>query len=214
MLLDELNQSSSRFFDDQNIALTIYHSPSRAFAVLSRRTAILKPDMSFIPLIATIIAIFLTASIFGTRESLLIGLLVALISLQWTSRNRFKQLQQQIDRLREQLAEFKTRAVNPGPAESEAVKTAMPTEPEMTPPPSFEDEATETPVPAASISPASSSAASNMPPIAASVTPDPEPRAKNPVDHFEDLIRRGIELASSETTNSATSEAGSDRSIR
>jgi hypothetical protein len=91
--------------------------------------------MSFIPLIATIIAIFLTASIFGTRESLLIGLLVALISLQWTSRNRFKQLQQQIDGLREQLAEFKTRSANPGPVESEAVKSATPTEPEMTPPP-------------------------------------------------------------------------------
>jgi hypothetical protein len=50
--------------------------------------------MSFIPLIATIIAIFLTASIFRTEESLLIGLLVALVSLQWTSRYRFNQLQQ------------------------------------------------------------------------------------------------------------------------
>ncbi len=103
MLLDELNQSYSRFFDDQNIAHTIYRSLSRAFAVLSRRAAILKPDMSFIPLIATIIAIFLTASIFGTEESLLIGLLVALISLQWTSRRKFNQLQQQIDRLCEQI---------------------------------------------------------------------------------------------------------------
>ena len=190
MLLDELNQSYSRFFDDQNIAHTIYRSLSRAFAVLSRRAAILNSDMSFIPLIATIIAIFLTASIFRTEESLLIGLLVALISLQWTSRRKFNQLQQQIDRLCEQMAEFKTQAAAPGPADSEAVMTATPPEPEMTPPPSTEEEATGAADPVTTILPTPVPAAANMPPIAASVTPEPQPRAKNPVDHFEDLIRR------------------------
>jgi uncharacterized membrane protein len=146
--------------------------------------------MSFIPLIATIIAIFLTASIFGTEESLLIGLLVALISLQLTSRNRFNQLQQQIKDLRDQLEKFNPQTAEPGPAESEAVMAAMPTEPEMKPQSSPEEEATDKPLPETSESPLSSSAASDMPPIAASVTPDPQPRAKNPVDHFEDFVRR------------------------
>ncbi len=146
--------------------------------------------MSFIPLIATIIAIFLTASIFGTEESLLIGLLVALISLQWTSRNRFNQLQQQIKDLRDQLEKFKTQTAEPGPAESEALMAAMPPEPEMTPQSSPEEEATDKPLPETSESPLSSSAASDMPPMAASVTLDPQPRAKNPLDHFEDFVRR------------------------
>ena len=62
--------------------------------------------MSFIPFIVTIIAILLTASIFGYRESWLIGLLAALISLSWVWRIKYNRLQQQIDGLREQLAEF------------------------------------------------------------------------------------------------------------
>jgi len=108
-----------------------------------------------------------------------VGLLVALISLQWVSSNKFKQLQRQIESLRKQLAAATKQAAQPGPAENEAIITAAPPEPEFSPPSPIVETSAE-PVPAAS----------NMPPLTASVTPDPGPRAKNPVDHFEDLVRR------------------------
>jgi ABC-type transport system involved in cytochrome bd biosynthesis fused ATPase/permease subunit len=60
--------------------------------------------MSFLPLIATIIAIILATSIIDIEAGLLVGLMVALISLQWVSSNKFKQLQRQIESLRKQLA--------------------------------------------------------------------------------------------------------------
>jgi uncharacterized membrane protein len=80
-------------------------------------------------------------------------------------------------------------------SESEASAPAMPPLPETTAPTSPVDEAPYTPLPEASISPspgsaASGSAAADMPPIVASVTPEAQPRAKNPVDHFEDIVRR------------------------
>ena len=146
--------------------------------------------MSFIPFIVTIIAIFLTSSIFGYRESWLIGLLAALISLSWVWRIKYNRLQQQIDGLREQLAEFKTRAADSTSAQIETVSADTASEPE--PPQAVvetgsDEEIADIAVPA---TPAPAPAASTMPPIAASVTPDPGPRAKNSVDHFEDLIRR------------------------
>jgi hypothetical protein len=49
--------------------------------------------MSFLPLIATIIAIILATSIIDIEAALLVGLLAALISLQWVSGNKFRQLQ-------------------------------------------------------------------------------------------------------------------------
>lgn len=135
--------------------------------------------MSFVPLIATIIAIILTASIIDIEGGLLVGLLVALISLQWDSSGKFKRLQQQIDDLHKQLAAFTTQAAESSPAQDDAVIAAAPPAPEFSsPPPAVE--ATDQPVPVAS----------DMPPIVASVTDDPGPRARNPVDHFEDLVRR------------------------
>jgi hypothetical protein len=56
--------------------------------------------MSFFPLVVTIIAIILATSIIDIEA----GLLAALISLQWVSGNKFKQLQRQIESLRKQLA--------------------------------------------------------------------------------------------------------------
>jgi uncharacterized membrane protein len=135
--------------------------------------------MSFIPLIATIIAIFLTASIIDIEGGLLIGLLVGLISTQWVSHGRFKRLQQQIDGLHKQLAAFTTQAAESPAIQGDTVIGAAPAEAEFsTPQPTVES--TGEPLPAAS----------KMPPIATSVTPQPGPRARNPVDHFEDLVRR------------------------
>ena len=71
--------------------------------------------MSLLPLIATIIAIILATSIIDIETGLLVGLLVALISLQWVSRNKFDQLQRQIEGLREQLAATTTQTAEPGP---------------------------------------------------------------------------------------------------
>ena len=47
--------------------------------------------MSFFPLIVTIIAIILGTSIIDIEAGLLIGLLAALISLQWVSGKEFRQ---------------------------------------------------------------------------------------------------------------------------
>ena len=63
----------------------------------------LKPDMSFLPLVVTIIAIILATSISDVEAGFLVGLLAALISMQWVSGNKFKQLQRQIESLGKQL---------------------------------------------------------------------------------------------------------------
>jgi hypothetical protein len=53
--------------------------------------------MSFLPLIVTIIVIILATSIIDIEAALLVGLLTALISLQWVSGNKFRQLKQQTE---------------------------------------------------------------------------------------------------------------------
>jgi hypothetical protein len=70
---------------------------------LARGTDILTPDIFFLPLVATIIAIILATSNIDIEAGLLVGLLAALISLQWVSGNKFKQLQRQIESLGKQL---------------------------------------------------------------------------------------------------------------
>jgi hypothetical protein len=59
--------------------------------------------MSFLPLVVTIIAIILATSIIDIEAGFLVGFLAALISLQWFSGNKFKQLQRQIESLGKQL---------------------------------------------------------------------------------------------------------------
>ena len=157
--------------------------------------------MSFIPLVATIVTVVLVSAVVDTEEALLFGLIVALVSSQWVMRGKFDGLQQQIDRLREQLVELKTRQPAAAP-EMEAEPAASEAEPGTEAEPAaaasmIEDEPVDMPaqpVPAAA-------AAASMPPPAASVRPEQTARAKNPVDHFEDLLRRVTNLGVSYFTD-------------
>ena len=156
--------------------------------------------MSFIPLIATIVTVVLVSAVVDIEEALLLGLIVALVSSQWVMRGKFSGLQQQIDRLREQLAELKS----PQPAaapETEADPAVSDAEPAAEVKPAtaatmVEDGSVEMPA-----QPETETAAASMPPAAASVRPEPTTRAKNPVDHFEDLIRRVANLVVSYFTD-------------
>ncbi len=148
--------------------------------------------MSFIPLVATIVTVVLVSAVVDIEEALLFGLIVALVSSQWVMRGKFGGLQQQIDRLREQLAELKTQQP-PATPEMEAEPAASDAGPDAEAEPAAtasiaEDEPADMPaqpVPAA---------AASMPPAAASVRSEQTARARNPVDHFEDLLRRGANL--------------------
>ena len=128
---------------------------------------------------------------------LLIGMPIALIVLFVSSRDKHRQLQQQIDRLREQMVELQQPPAeeepSPATATSEPVESAAPTvqtevEPDAEPEPVPEAQAD--PEPAAAV------AAASMAPAAASVAVEAEEpkRGKNPVDHFEDLLRRGSDV--------------------
>ncbi|MDH3762732.1 MAG: DUF2339 domain-containing protein [Gammaproteobacteria bacterium] len=146
--------------------------------------------MSFIPVIATIVTVILISAVTRLEEALLFGLVVALVSSQLVLRGRFKGMQNQIDRLREQLDELRAAAAT-AVAEAEAPEavTSSPVEAAETtkpPPQPEEQEATET----VDEPPAPAVAAASMPAAAASIRAEAEPRAKNPADHFEDLVRR------------------------
>ncbi len=120
---------------------------------------------------------------------LAIGLPVAIIVMFWVTRNKTNQLQQQLDELRAQVVALAAGPVADTDARSEIVDPISASDAVS----SAEPSATETPeVPpdpeAQWESPPVS--ASSIPPIAASVAHNPGPRSKNPVDHFEDLLRR------------------------
>jgi uncharacterized membrane protein len=147
--------------------------------------------MSFIPLIATLIAVLLVSAVAGFNDGLLVGLLVALVSSQLVLRRNFSDLQQQIDRLREKLADLQTQTPEPAPEraadgeQAESITESFPQEAAVEAPPGeniAEDEMEPIVEPPA--------AAASMPPAAASVRPDAAARGKNPVDQVEDLIRR------------------------
>jgi len=160
--------------------------------------------MSFIPLIATIVTIVLVSAVVDIEEALLFGLIVALISSQWMTRNKFNNLQQQIDRLREQLAELRMQSpatvIEPGQT---AVAASSAMEPGT--------EVTDASAPAESTigdeaeevrpQPSPAAAAASMTSAAATARPAQTARARNPVDHFEDLIRRVAKLAVSYFTD-------------
>jgi uncharacterized membrane protein len=155
--------------------------------------------MSFIPLVATIVTVVLVSAVVDIEVALLCGLIVALVSSQWVMRGKFGGLQQQIDHLRDQLAELKTRQPAAAP-EVEAEPAASDVEPEAEAEaaiaaPLVVDEPVDMPA-----QPAPAAAAS-MPPAAASVRPEQTARAKNPVDHFEDLLRRVTSLGVSYFTD-------------
>jgi uncharacterized membrane protein len=132
---------------------------------------------------------------------LAIGLPVAIIVMFWVTRNKTNQLQQQLDELHAQVValaagpplagkDAQSEIVDPISA-SDTVSSEKPFEPESPEvPPEPEDQWGPPPV-----------AASSIPPAAASVTHDPGPRAKNPVDHFEDLLRRIGNVATSYFTD-------------
>jgi uncharacterized membrane protein len=120
---------------------------------------------------------------------LAIGLPVAIIVMFWITRNKTNQLQQQLNELRVQVVALAAGPVAGKEAQSEIVDpisasntviSEEPPEPESPEVPSEPEAQWESPP----------VAASSIPPAAASVTHDPGPRAKNPVDHFEDLLRR------------------------
>ncbi len=155
--------------------------------------------MSFIPLIATIVTVILISAVTGIEEGLLFGLIVALVSNQLVLRGKFKGLQQQIDGLREQLDDLRTaapvataRAEQPEPVAEPPVEEA-----EVTSPPFESPQQDET----AAVAQHPAPAAAAMPPAVASVRPEPQPRVKNPADHFEDLIRRVAKLVASYFTD-------------
>ncbi len=130
-----------------------------------------------------------------------IGLPVAVIVLFWVTRNKTGRLQQQIDELRHQVASLKLQTVEQpeaqsatvsGTAADEKVEIEEPLEPEMSQvPPQIE--VPQQPVPAA--------AANTAPAAAVSPAQDPGPRARTPVDQFEDLLRRIGNLVTSYFTD-------------
>jgi uncharacterized membrane protein len=147
--------------------------------------------MSFVPLIATIVTVILISAVTRLEEALVFGLVVALVSSQLVLRGRFKGMQNQVDRLREQLDELRAAAVATAAAEAEPPETVSESplataKTAKSPPQAEEQEATE----AAEEAPAPVVAAASMPAPAASVRDQAQARAKNPADHLEDLIRR------------------------
>ena len=147
--------------------------------------------MSFIPLVATIVTVVLVSAVVDIEVALLCGLIVALVSSQWVMRGKFGGLQQQIDHLRDQLAELKTRQPAAAP-EVEAEPAASDVEPAAE-------------ADAAIAAPLVGDEPVDMPaqpvPAAASVRPEQTARAKNSVDHFEDLLRRVANLVVSYFTD-------------
>jgi uncharacterized membrane protein len=147
--------------------------------------------MSFVPLIATIVTVILISAVTRLEEALVFGLVVALVSSQLVLRGRFKGMQNQVDRLREQLDELRAAAVAAAAAEAEPPETVSESplataESAKSPPQPEEQETTE----AIEEPPAPVVAAASMPAPAASVRDQAQARAKNPADHLEDLIRR------------------------
>ena len=145
--------------------------------------------MSFIPLIATIVSVLLVSALIDTEEGLLFGLIVALVSSQWILRNRFGDLQQQIDRLREQLTEQKTTAplaadtaAHAGQESEDLDESAMA---------AVSEDATQEPTPTVepeSPAPAAADSGRQAPSIGVAA------RGKNPIDHFEDWVRTAGKL--------------------
>ena len=116
-----------------------------------------------------------------------IGLPVAVIVLLWMTRSKTNRLQQQIDSLRHQVADLQLQtAQDPqtgsetvdDPVAHEPVETEERLEPETAPAPPGIEVAQES-IPAAAMAAA-----------AGSPTRDRGPRTRNPVDQFEDLLRR------------------------
>ena len=148
--------------------------------------------MSIIPLIATIVTVLLVSALFSLEEGLLFGLIVALVSIQLELRNRFGDLQQQLNRLRKELASLKASApaeqadeaataptdVEPMPAEEGIAAAATASEPPIETEPAEQESA-------------AAAAAPNFPSAEEKLKWQPTPRGKNPVDHLEDLIRAG-----------------------
>ena len=119
-----------------------------------------------------------------------IGLPVAAIVLFLITRSKTNRLQQQIDALRHQVADLQIQTTQgpevhsetvDEPAADEKAEFEQPLEPEASQVPPAASEAPQQPAPAA---------AAAMAPAAASPTRDRGPRASNPVDQFEDFLRR------------------------
>ncbi|MDH3634147.1 MAG: DUF2339 domain-containing protein [Gammaproteobacteria bacterium] len=118
-----------------------------------------------------------------------VGLPVAVIVLLWITRSKTNRLQQQIDALRHQVADLQIQTAQgpeahsetvDEPAADEKVEIEERLEPETTQVPP-EIEVPQEPLPAA---------AAAMAPAAASPAHDTGTRARNPVDQFEDFLRR------------------------
>jgi len=127
--------------------------------------------------------------IFTVVVVLAIGIPVAIIVLFWNTRNQTNQLQQQIDELRAQLVDLRTRTMASADQQGEPESlTAISDEVSTEEPLESIKEQRPPEVGVARESPPA--AAADMPSAAASVKHDPGPRAKNPVDHIEHFIRR------------------------
>jgi len=131
---------------------------------------------------------------------LAIGLPVAIIVMFWITRNKTNQLQQQLDELRVQVVALAAGPVAGTDAQSEIVDPISASDTVISEEPPEPETPEVTPEPEAQWGPPPV-AASGMPPAAASVTHDPGPRARNPVDHFEDLLRRIGNVATSYFTD-------------
>ncbi len=141
--------------------------------------------MNFIPLIVAFVTIALLGAVTRLEEALYIGVLAALATLPWILGRRERELQRQIDRLRAQLTELgRARSDAPAPT-AEAPTSAEPAAaPVATAPPVT---ATRTEITAGVPEP------EPVPPPA-----DEAPAARtggsrpaNPVDRFEEMLRRG-----------------------
>ncbi len=142
--------------------------------------------MNFVPLIVAFVTIALLGAITRLEEALFVGILAALATLPWVIGRRERELQRQIDRLREQLGELRRAPQDNAARAAEAEPFA---EPDTAP-------ALVTPAPVAasrSEDTAGIAEAETAPPSAgeAPAAPSGGSRPVNPVDRFEDLLRRG-----------------------
>ncbi len=128
-----------------------------------------------------------------------VGVPVVIIVLFWKTRKKATQLQQQIDSLRNEVTELRaqslTGATTPDEAEtptevSDVVSAEQPSA-SIERPTADETSAADEPQPAAA----------SIPPVTDRISLDPGPRAKNPADHLEDLIRRAGHFGTSYFTD-------------
>ena len=142
--------------------------------------------MPFLPIIATLLTVAFVAVEFDFEAGLLCGLIVAILSIQWASRSRFKRMQERIERLEEQLADSRPGAeIHPPTSAADSPATTAETIAEQ-------DSAEATATTASGSEPAAAAARAMTTETGAGRLRTASPRATrapNPADKIESLLR-------------------------